>query len=88
MDTVCGLEAVCQSVSLSVSQQVFIYLSGCGAAYEMVGTRGLSACSFSPSHHPTHNCRINPFSDTILILLHSCSNTQWLPISSRKKKSM
>lgn len=30
---VCGLEAACQSASLSVSQQVFIYLSGCSAAY-------------------------------------------------------
>lgn len=53
-----------QSACLSVGQQVFIYLSGCRAAHWAVGTRGLSACSLFPSHHPTHNCHINSFSDT------------------------
>lgn len=75
MVMVYGLEAVCQSAYLSVSQQVFIYLSGWRAAHQMVGTRGLPACSLCLWHHPTHSCHINSFSDTILILLNSCPNT-------------
>jgi hypothetical protein len=53
----------------------------------MVGTRGLPACSLSPSHHPTHNCHINSLSDTILILLNSCSNTFSDTHSLRKQKT-
>ena len=70
-----GLEAVCQPAGLSVSQQVFICLGGAERLLD-AGTRGLSpACSFSPSHHPTHNCHINSFSGTTPVPLNSCSDT-------------
>lgn len=82
---VCGLEAVCQSACLSVSQQVFIYLSGCRAAYLMAGTRGLPPCSLSPSYHPTCDCHINSFPDRVLVLLNSCSSVLEAPIPSRKE---
>lgn len=61
------------SISQSVSPSTSLYLSQW--VQPLDGWDTWSPCLRPlPSHHPTHNCHINSFSDTTRGLLNSCSN--------------